>query len=320
MRWFILLSTLALWLACMSLIYAKFCPQEIQTNALPGAKDALNALFDEETEGEREWALFINPQHLFSGDPKTVTHEVWDGISEQNLAKIGTLHTSLSHPHFGRAKQTTNLALELPLEQNSEIMKTFGHVCYTSEATFTREEGLETCNSELICGAINVKSWGIRDGGVINLTTQFGTSGKSASSQHSKIQVGALAAPNLEMLPFQKNREIRKGYSWPLVMLDTAAALAGSTEPKILQVQAVCTGIREIIYNEKLVRAFEAATEDGKARAWYSADGVVLKQEYTLFNLLDVMVVRRESGQQKKAAPHSPNFSTRRHGDTENGF
>jgi hypothetical protein len=68
-------------------------------------------------------------------------------------------------------------------------------------------------------------------------------------------------------------------------------AMSGENEGiKVLKVH--CTPRTSVMMHGERVEAFEVRSDDGSARAWYSPDGVVLKQVFKLAGLLEVMLVR----------------------------
>jgi len=315
MRWMILLGAFALWLFCLGLICVRFSPKEAQADVLPGSTETLDALFEiEESRLAEKWELFIDLNHLLSGAPKEAA-EAWDGKNEESLRKIGVLSSTLTRADPSFAEQNTNLGLDLPIEfgLDSPALRKLGHISCRSRSHISRERGIEWFSMSLNSALFDVQSLGCREGDVLNVTTTQGTNTRPLMPPQ-KIPVGTRAALNLEILPFKENRNIEKGRSWRIAMWDSGALQEGNSEPRVKEVRAICTGKTEIKYGGKTIPVFAVVTGDGKARAWYSADGVVLKQSYTLFDFLEVMAVKKQKteGKSQKTEHRSQKSEDRR--------
>ena len=305
LRWLILLTTLALWLTCMALIYGKFQPRQ-SPEVVPGTQAALDRLFDDRAERRREWRLFVDVERLkelvrlpsnnekkAQSAPRPV-REPWNGVDESRLCEIGRLQTTLAQRHATRVEQTVEMTLDLPSELNNTLLQMFGHVHLKVRADISLDKGLETFNSTSTMGmGFEITAFGFREDETLSITQQVWQNSKQLLYQRHQIPVGPRAVPSLELLPFQPQPDIHQGLSWDLVLLDTSASLSGAAQAKTVAMQVTCTGKQQILMDGKPVIAFVASTEDGSARAWYSADGVVLKQVYNLFEL-EVMAVRQD--------------------------
>ncbi|MFH0939928.1 MAG: hypothetical protein V1899_11720 [Planctomycetota bacterium] len=301
LRWLILLTTLALWLTCMVTIYGRFQPSQAP-EVLFGAQETLFQLFDERTERRREWRLFVDVERLKelmrlpsdSGAVPRRSHEPWNGVDEKKLCEIGHLQTILKSRHATRIEQTVEMMLKLPAELNHPLLQMFEHVQMKIRADISLDKGLETFNSRSSMGlGFEITACGFREGENLSIMQQIWQNGRQLLSRRHQIPMGQRTAPSLELLPFQPQPNIRKGLSWDLAILDTSASLSGAAQAKTVALQVTCTGKEQIFMADKLVMAFVVSTEDGSVRAWYSADGVVLKQVYNLFEL-DVIAVRQD--------------------------
>jgi hypothetical protein len=140
---------------------------------------------------------------------------------------------------------------------------------------------------------VEVKTHGVREESELKVTRQVYKDGKKMLDDQSSIVVGPKGTPLLDLFPFQQNAKVKDGYSWDIAMLDMSIAdVQTNTQPRLVGLKVTCTGRQRITHDGDLKPSFVVSSADGKARAWYSADGVVLKQAYTIGGVLDVMVVR----------------------------
>jgi hypothetical protein len=302
LRWTILLTTLALWLTSLALVYYRFRPRPPQDLA-PGSEMALEALFDDAGEPRREWRLFVDLQGLkemaqsgTAAGPARL-QQVWSGLDESRLFEVGTLITQIRRsPQAMRVEQGTDLRWDLPPEVDSVILQILGHAHYQSRASISLDRGLESFRSTWTLSAIDLEvlSWGSLEDRTLNLMQQVWKDQKQIMQQPVRIPVGARAAPNVELMPFQPNRHIRKGSSWEIMMLDTSTLPGTPSQVRTVPMRVTCMAAREIRYADKMVAAFHVASDDGAAQAWYSADGLVLKQAYSILGL-NIVAVRREA-------------------------
>jgi hypothetical protein len=299
LRWFILILTFSVWLASMALVYDNFKPNDDRTN-IPGSVEALERIFAEDAELKRCWRVLVDLDKLNAGfenpNPKPDPNQkIWDGVDETSLRDVGFLNTEVvkKQKDATRLEQLTEAQISIPQELKFAPLQMLSGIFYETRLDISLDKGLENFNSTMKMGmGLEVKTFGFREEDGLTLTHQIWQKDKQLMNNVSHMDIGPRAAPSLELLPFQAQPEIKVGKSWEIAMLDTSITVTQDAKPKIRMVKATCTGKKQIMYQNRLMWSFEVESEDGRARAWYSADGVVLKQLYRLFEVLDVMVVR----------------------------
>ena len=306
-RWFILIGTFVIWLACMALIIIKFGPHESHREDVPGIETNLDSIFSENTEVQQHWSIFADLQRLknsnvipFSGVPGA-TNEKLPPLSplsqgedgdEMKLQRVGDLHLNMTR-HTTRLEQNTRLKIALPPEANMPLLQLMGELRYESRADISLDEGLENFSSTFTAGiGLKASSIGTRDGRDLNVTQQVSQNGKELYLHHDRFPIGLKSAPNLSLMPFEQKSGIREGDSWNIAMLDTSINPGEQAQPRIVSMKATCTGRSWIMYGGTKINVYDVECKNGTARAWYSVDGVVLKQRYRFIGALDLMLVR----------------------------
>lgn len=302
LRWIVLFGSLALWLGCMTAVYVECKPVRVEGSE-EASRMALDRMFADNAADRRMWTIYADPQELsavqsmlFGGAVGTpprpgglTAKREWNGLNENGLLKAGRLETRVKNKRTYSLDEETTLKLDLPGTQLS--------VNYIGSAHLTLDNGLENCRMEMKLGLagfeIDAMSVGVRENDDLQMTTNVSQKGQTLYNGKRTEKIGGNTALNAELTPFQFNPDVRIGYEWTIVMLDFNLANAGDAQgAKPLKVK--CTGNTTIIMNGRPMRAFAVRSEDGHARAWYSPDGVVLKQACQIAGVLEVVLVREE--------------------------
>ena len=314
LRWLILSGTFTVWMASITMLYAKFGPKEIKED-LPGMAANLDSIFSENTEIHQRWTIKVNLQRL--GESTSMTGQFpqvqpfsdtglnrlsGDG-DDDGMREVGRLDVKLTR-HVTRLEQLTNLTIIIPPEANMPILQLMGKLHYESRADISMDEGLENFSSSLTSGVgLSVMSIGSRDGRELNVTQEISQNKKQLYLHRDRFVIGLKSAPNLSSMPFERRPGIREGDSWNIAMLDTSLSPGQSAQPRIVSMQARCTGRSWMMYGGSKINVYDVECRDGTARAWYSRDGTVLKQRYCLMGVLDLLLIR-EATDAKKNDPN----------------
>lgn len=295
-RWLILIATFAVWALCMFAVWAHCKPPDVR-EATAGLEAGLDALFDDANEPQRAWRIFLDLSSAKQANPREAVAP-WDGVDEKRLLDVGWLETTLkkNKRDESRVEQVTEAVLAVPPEARLPILEMMGTLHYHSRADISMDQGLEVFDATFTLGlGIKAQSHGVREGGELKVTQQITQQGNKLLDERTSIPLGERGTPLLDLMPFQQNRQINAGVSWNIAMLDTNVTdLQNSAQPKIVGLKVTCTGRQEIVHEGHKTMAFTVVSSDGKARAWYSPDGMVLKQAYNILNALDLMVVRAD--------------------------
>ena len=309
MRWLILIASFCVWLTCMTVVYIQYSPHESKGGATPGTEASLNAIFDEQAQPIHAWRIFIDLQRLKSAaaDPDNTgaatpgeTHAAWNGVNELGLLKVGEFEDLLKRKHESRVEQTTTMNIKIPKETGVQWLEIIEKIQYKSWADVGIERGLETFNSTFKIRVntpsgvmdLEANSMGSRESDAFSVTQVVFQGGKPLFQHIERIPVEGKAAPTISLIPFQDNPNIKDGYTFEISMLDMSMDIKKEAKPKMVPMKITCSGPKKIRHNGADVPVFEARSTDGTARAWYSADGVVVKQSYLIAGVLEVMLVK----------------------------
>jgi hypothetical protein len=291
-RWTVLAITLIVWLSCMTLVYLHYKPRDT-ANMATGTRAGLESIFADDADMRQVWKIYIDPRRFQKTNGEL---PVWNGLDETTFREIGDLETLLKKRGNDdtRRERTTTMFATIPPELNVMGGQAFSTVKYESRSDISMDHGLELFNAKATLGAgFEMILYGVRDGAFLKFVTQVLLGGKKQFELKRQLEIPERETPVDEFMPFNRNREVQVGYSWEFQMLDTASVDTTNLDrPPIINVKAKCTSKRQIKYNGEFVPAFEVTTEDGKARAWYSGDGVVLKQSFRLADTIELIVVR----------------------------
>lgn len=326
LRWLILLVTFAIWLACMRLIYVKFAPHE-NDSVVHESEGSLSNYLDEDIDPHTYWLIFVDPEELKNNKlipagllevppenpntPGSAAHEPWNGHDEKGLLQVGEIDISIKQTHLHtRADEVKHLSLRFPSQLNS-VLQELGEMTYESHANVSLDQGLESFYSAFTIKGIGLEGTAIgsRDGNTLNVTRDIKKDGRQIMRQIDRIAVADHAAPNVGVMPFQRHKNVHENVEWEIPMVDASTIdMKGTAEPKYVGIKVTCTGREQIVAHGNEVTAFAVKSADAKARAWYSADGVVLKQEFKFLDVLPVIVVRSDEKlvRHKQRADGSP--------------
>jgi len=311
LRWLILIVTFAVWLACMRLIYINFAPRE-SDQIIHESEGALNNFFDEDVEPHSFWLIYVDPEVLKNNklipaglieQPKEnpdakpgQPHEGWNGYDEHDLLQVGEIEITIKQ-HRTQAEEIKHMSLRFPAQIKS-VLQQLGEMTYDSRAGLSLDHGLESFTSTFRIKGIALEGTAIgsRDGNVLNVTRDIKKDDRQIMRQSDRITVTNRAAPNVGVMPFQRHKNIQEKAEWEIPMVDTSTIdMKGTAEPKYIGIKVTCTGRVKIFARDGELTAFAVHSADDKARAWYSADGVVLKQEFNFLDVLPVIVVRNDA-------------------------
>jgi len=323
----ILSVTFAVWAATMVLVYAHFSPKP-ESDGTPGTAVALRNMFSERAELQQSWNIYVDAERLNDNPDSAMARLMhssgrgledeppasqkktrdgqkiaWDGRDESQFVRVGWVEMVLKKPNDLRAEQSVSMEMNFPQELRMPLLQVLGSVTWESRADITLERGLERFKSKIMLGiGLEITVLGVREEDVLALTMQVWDHGRQVINDPRTLAVGKQAAPNVSMIPFQNNDEVKVGHSWEIPMLDPMSGLDGP--PKVKVVKATCTGTTPIQYQGERQMAFVVETEDGKAKAWYSGGGEVLKQVFSFAGALDVVLVRVDP--ERERSPYNP--------------
>jgi hypothetical protein len=258
------------------------------------------------------WRIYVDPRRLHGNGADMPP---WNGLDEARFREVGYLDTQIKKRGNDdtRREQVTQAQITIPQEFNLPGGLLLGSINYHNRSDISMDHGLEVFDSTIKLGmGFEIVSHGNREGDKLKVIMQVLHEGAKQIENRENIAIGEKDLPAHELMPFRRNREMRKGYSWIIPMLDTSSIdITGGRKPGITNVKATCTGQREVKHENRFVMAFEVRTEDGKARAWYSPDGVVLKQSFRLADTIEVILTRVDP-KKFSDAPERPGVWKRR--------
>lgn len=305
LRWLILGCAFVLWAGCMALVYTNF-------KAAP-RKDmdaeniaALDRVFDPNAPLKKAWKIYTHPADLEKvkamlgvgeSDGKLDAKRVeWNGVNEKNLIQAGRLESVIKKDKFETSlDEITKLTLSFPNTPFS--------CAYNGESHVSHDKGLEYGKFKLLFKYDALKfealSSSMRDGGAIVSNLVVTNNGQRLFNTTHRQEVGGNAGAGAELEPFQYRRDFNIGTEWQIQTVDLEAAMKGEKD-FVRTLKVKCVARRQIMMEGVPVSTYEVRSENGEARAWYSADGEVLKQSFKLAGVMDVMVVKEDDYSGKK--------------------
>lgn len=296
LRWMILLGTLALWIGSMVVVYQHTRPAPVK-ETVRGGIEGFEALFEEDAETQRYWKIyadFSRVQNTSASPTKPIT---WNGVNEFELVEVGTINTELKRKSDSLVDQQTKLHFRIPPEARTPMLEPLGIVDATIGCTYSFETGLDMVSVKATTAVgLRIDIFGIRDVNSLRMTqTVFHNQTKLMENRDS-IDLGPRAAPSADLTPFVRRRDVSVGKEWEFARVDYLDPKIldpdNSGKLRVITLKAVCTKRTEIELDRIKVPVFQVETEDGLARAWYSADGSVLKQAFRLGESVDIMLIR----------------------------
>jgi hypothetical protein len=296
LRWGVLIGSFSIWLGCMGLVFWKYQAQQT-SGAVSSKQHGLDAIFSDDAELQQSWHIFLDLRRLEAAEGVSV--RPWSGMDESNLAGVGWIHSNLKKREndVTRCEQTTRAQIIIPSHPKLGVFQLLGTITLNNRSDISLDHGLEVTHMTVRISGMNIEgtTHGIRDGEALRITKQLFQGRTKIMDERDTLPLGDKDAPTLELTPFQLNRKVNKGYTWEIEILDfNSLDMTGASKPSVTVMKARCTGKRMIKLNGQQMQAFEVETEDGKARAWYSADGVVVKQAFKFADTLEIVLVRAD--------------------------
>lgn len=304
LRWMILAASFALWAGCMTLVYVNFKPAPRKATDAE-TQNSLERIFDPNAPLRRAWKIYAHPADLqqakamlgVESETPVEKKEPWNGVNEKGLVFAGKLDSKLKNKSKdGTAvDEETRLSLSFP--------GTPFECSYVGRGHLTLDKGLE--NSKFAMKLryegfeAEAVSSGYRDGSEYVMTIILTQNGQRLFNTTHREEVGEKVPAGGQLEPFQYRRDIDVGSAWEIHTIDFNAAIKG--DKNIIQTLPVRCDRKVKIEMEGIrVPAYEVRSENGEARAWYSADGEVLKQTFKLAGAFDIMVVKDDEYKGKK--------------------
>jgi hypothetical protein len=293
LRWMILLGTLALWAGSMFAVYQHTRPAPVQ-ETVRGGLEGFEALFEDDAETQRYWKIYADFSRVQKPDEQKQPI-TWNGRNEAGLVEVGTINTELKRKSDSQVEQQTDLQFRIPTEARMAILEPLGLITARIGCTYSFETGLDMVSVKANTAlGLRIDVFGIRDVNSLRMTqTVFQGQTKFMENRHS-IDLGA--APSADLTPFVRHRNIGVGKEWEFARVDYLDPKmmdpSSGGKVRVITMKAYCTKRTEIEIDKVIVPVFEVKTEDGLARAWYSADGSVLKQIFRIGDSVDIMLVR----------------------------
>lgn len=298
LRWMLLIGTLALWVASMSAVYLRTRPAPIQ-ETIRGGLEGFDSLFEEDAETQRYWKIYADFSRSQNNVPTPGQPITWNGRNESGLIEVGTINTELKRKSDSMVDQQTDLQFRIPPEARMALLEPLGRVTAHIGCTYSFETGLDmiSVKADTALG-LRIDLFGIRDVNTLRMTQTVFQGKTKLMENRDKIDLGPRAAPSAELTPFIRRRDVAVGKEWEFAMLDAKLFDPkmldpdNGGKPRMVTLKARCTKRTEIEMDRVMIPAFEVQTEDGLARAWYAADGGVLKQAFRFGDAVDIMLIR----------------------------
>jgi hypothetical protein len=298
----------------MVMVYDAYGPRPPAEGALY-SQMALEAVFGERTDPVRSWRIFVDPEKItsYKGPERMYMNlrefrrdlarrrKIAEKLgAEPGQVQIGTLVSTVKKLVGGtRAELKTNAHIMFPPGMMPIALQAFGKMRLDSVSYVSMDKGLEDFRTTFVAGAgLEVIAKGFREGDRVRINQSVFNQKKKLLEERLDFEVKDVSVPTTSPSPFHDRPSIDEGAQWEIPILDTTSS---SGQPRLTSLTARVTGMEEMKYHGKTVHVFhvEARNENRRASAYFSADGRVLKEEWTFADLLPVTLIRNPNDQDK---------------------
>ena len=266
MRCFILSATFAFWAVMMGLLYVKHVRPQVPPE-----------LADREIE-----AMFAD-----SGPPPPVLRTIWlrdpEGGSEED--RLGAIETRYLRIGDGEIQVSDRAVGKLPAAA-AALLGGPSLISYFGISRISRLKGLVEMDAVFSGLGREVVIHGARRGDYIEVEYSFSSDKgeKRSGKDVYPLEPGTYASTGLS--PFRKMSKIEDGMEWQVAILDPSRA--DSTRPVLTTARV--TGKKTIRVGGRDVETYEVTCLEGKAKAWYLADGSVVRERWLLLGTIPVTI------------------------------
>lgn len=320
-RWLILLVTFLAWAGSMLLVHREFSPKPLVAEALAN-QQALEALFSERAPRKERWRIYLNPEQgatlkraaelpsLLAPDWKS-NHQALLAAAEDAGASpgeipVGVLQINLKSIGDTWIEQHTTMDMELPEGLAPVLAHFVGDRPLECRAKFNMDYGLMNFRLSLKSGVgVEIEAIGSREGDKIGVALSMFEGAKKIFDQIMALPVSGASMPVLTGSPFYFRPSIDAGARWNVALLDFSS---DGAEPLLEPWEAQVMGKRAVQYHGSVRHVFEVLAQSGRksATAFYSADGIVLKQKWKFLDTINITLIREEEVAADGGAPFAP--------------
>lgn len=312
-RWLVLLITLAAWLATMALVYRTYGPKPIDPAAMNN-RASLEAIFADNAPRHTRWRVYVNlgaviePAIEKNPELRKMIPEDWQDRFKLDMAQaeragadpgeimVGIMTRDIKIRGEVRAEEKSFFNMAVTKDSVPDAFRPYCEISSETTAQITRDLGLEEFTIKLHMGPMpEMVLRGAREGNALRIVQLMynANDGQKISEQSTRLAISGAANPSISHSPFFYRPEIREGDKWSVVMLDPTS----TTALELISVESRVVGKGLMRYYGREVMTYEVAAKIGESdcRAWYSADGHVLKQQVKLLGVLPVTLLLEDA-------------------------
>lgn len=311
--WSSLAAVAVLWLGSLAWLHHRYGPRSFDPET-ENDRETLNSLFDVQKEAEERGLLLFTPLELLRG-PKSgpttpaqrrLLKEARGRGGEPGEVEVGLYVTQWRRLSDRRAYLRSYIHVRLPRQaSDSPLVKMLGDVDGSGVTNLRRDFGLVDFSSSWILRRwdLSLRTEGRRTGDFMQLKLTVLKGNHLLLKRKVKRKIGAAGSPAVEPSPFRPHRLTGVGDEWSAMVLEVNADSLASGETQLVRrrLRVVKRGTLRLRGREvsayKVVmqppeeRTGTAARKGPEAWAWYSPDGRILKEHWTLLGKLAVTLV-----------------------------
>ena len=260
----------------MGSLYQRHIRPGVPEEAAGGELEALFAGFDAPPPMLRT---------IWLGEPKDDGGEGPLGAIETRFIRLGESEMQIHDRAVGSLPRS--VAMLLPGASD---------ISYFCVSRVSRAKGILDMDAAFSGLGREVRVRGVRKGDYIEV--EYSVSGGDAGERTGKdvypLDPGASAGAGFS--PFRRMPRIEEGMEWRIIMVDPSRAEAG----RPIEAVAKVIGRKTITVGGRHIEAYEVSCLDGKAKAWYSPDGNLLRESWLLFGAVPVTIQHEDPSKASK--------------------
>lgn len=297
----------------MALVYRTYGPQPVDPEALNN-RASIEAMFAQNAPRHTRWRVYVNlaaiiePAIEKNPDLRKMIPDDWRDRFRLDMAQaeragadqgeimVGIMTRDLKVRGEVRAEEKTFFNLAVTKDAVPDAYRPLCEISLESTEQVTRDLGLEEFTIKAHMGPMPESIIrGAREGNELRLVHLHynPADGMKVGEEMTRIPFTGAANPAIALTPFAYRPEIREGDHWKVVMLDFSA----SSSLELVSVESRVVGKGPIRYHGRDIMTYEvlATAGENEYRAWYSADGHVIKQRFTMLKILPLTLILEDT-------------------------
>ncbi|MCX7804485.1 MAG: hypothetical protein N3A38_04760 [Planctomycetota bacterium] len=276
MRHLALLVSFLFWCLMMGLLYREHIRPGVPEEAAGSELEALFAGFDAPPPMLRT---------IWLGEPKEGGGESPLGAIETRFIRVGESEMQIHDRAVGSLPRS--VAMLLPGASD---------ISYLCVSRISRARGILDLDASFSGLGREVRIHGVRKGDYLEVEYSVSGGGSGERTGRDVYPLDPRASAGAGFSPFRRMPRIEEGMEWRVILVDPSKADTGRPVETVAKV----TGRKAITVGGRRIEAWEVSCLDGKAKAWYSPDGNLLRESWLLFGAVPVTIQHEDPSKASK--------------------